>query len=79
MIDQYYNLDAILKLDLVDRIKNELKEKFRRKVYFESNGNCKVGKLVGLEKNYKLSEVYYIIDDEGKRLYVPTYKSLTLL
>lgn len=79
-VDRYYNLDDILKLDLDQEIKDNIKEKFGKTVFFDSNGSCKMGKLCGIEKNYQLTMVYYIItDSDDKKIFVPVYKSITLL
>lgn len=79
-IDQYYNLDEILKLDLDQKVKKNFEEKFGKNVFFDSNGTCKVGKLCGLEKNYQLAMIYYIVvDNSGKKVFVPVYQSITLL
>lgn len=77
-VDRYFNLDEILKLDLDAEVRQNMEEKFGRTVFFDSNGSCKMGKLIGLEKNYKLSMVYYIVQDlEGKRMFVPVNYSIT--
>lgn len=78
-VSKYTNLDDILKLNISDRVRGEFKDKFNRRVFFDCNGSCKVGKLVGIEINEKLSEQYYIIDTEDKKIYVPCNNSLTLL
>nr|WP_303661307.1 hypothetical protein [Bacteroides intestinalis] len=78
-IDRYYNLDEILRLDLDQEIKKNFEEKFGRTVYFDSNGSCKMGKLCGLEKNYQLTMIYYIVEAYGKKMFVPINQSITLL
>lgn len=78
-VDRYRNLDDILKLNLDNNIRETIKEKFGKKVFFDSNGSCKMGKLCGLEVNHKLSMLYYIIETEDKSLYIPTYQSITIL
>ncbi len=78
-IDRYYNLDEILILDLDQEIKKNFEEKFGRTVYFDSNGSCKMGKLCGLEKNYQLTMIYYIVEADGKKMFVPINQSITLL
>lgn len=78
-VSRYTNLDDILKLNISDRVRDEFKDKFNRRVFFDRNGSCKVGKLVGIEINEKLSAQYYIIDTEDKKIYVPCSSSLTLL
>ncbi len=78
-IDRYYNLDEILRLDLDQEIKKNFEEKFGRTVYFDSNGSCKMGKLCGLEKNYQLTMIYYIVEADGKKMFVPINQSITLL
>ena len=78
-IDRYYNIDEILRLDLDQEIKKNFEEKFGRTVYFDSNGSCKMGKLCGLEKNYQLTMIYYIVEADGKKMFVPINQSITLL
>lgn len=79
-IDRYYNLDEILKLDLSNEVKENFEQKFGKRVFFDSNGSCKVGKLFGLEKNYQLGMIYYIITDlSGKNIFVPINQSITTI
>lgn len=78
-IYKYLNLDEISKLNIPDYVRAEFKAKFNKKVFFDCNGSCKIGKLVGIEINEKLSAQYYIIDTEDKKIYVPCSNSLTLL
>ena len=78
-IDRYYNLDNILKLNLDNNVRENIEKKFGKRVFFDSNDSCKIGKLCGLEVNHKLSMLYYIIETDDKKLYVPTYQSITLL
>lgn len=78
-VDRYHNLDDILKLNLDDNVRENMKGKFGRRVFFDSDGSCKVGKLCGLEVNHKLSMLYYIIEATDRKLYVPTYQSITLM
>ena len=77
--DRYYNLDDILKLNIPDLLKQEYKEKFKKRVFYDSNGSCKVGTLVGLAKNYKLSDYFYIIEIKENKSFVPIWKSITIL
>lgn len=79
-IEKYYNLDDILKLDLSSEARETIKKCFGKKVYFEKNDSCKMGKLCGLEMNYQLAMVYYIIEDaNGKKIFVPIHQSITPL
>ena len=78
-VDRYYNLDNILKLNLDNNVRENIEKKFGKRVFFDSNDSCKIGKLCGLEVNHKLSMLYYIIETDDKKLYVPTYQSITLL
>lgn len=78
-VSRYTNLDEILRLDISEEIRDNFRKKFDKKVFFDYNGNCKVGKLVGIEINGQLSARYYIIDTEEKKIYVPCNSSLTLL
>ena len=79
-IDRYYNLDEILRLDLNKEVRENLEKKFGKRVFFDSNGSCKMGKLCGLEKNYQLGMIYYIISDlEGKKVFVPINQSITVV
>ena len=76
-ITRYYNLDDILKLNLSDTFKEEIKKKLHRKVYYDNRGTCKVGTRIGIERNNKLLETYYIVDIDGDKNFVPIYKSIT--
>lgn len=79
-IDRYYNLDEILRLDLSKEVRENLEQKFGRRVFFDSNGSCKVGKLCGLEINYQLGATYYIISDaNNKELFIPVSQSITTI
>ncbi len=76
-VNRYYNLDDILRLDLPEEIKKDYETKFGKRVFYDNNGSCRMGTLIGLEKNNKLSEVYYIVEVDSKKNFVPTWKSLT--
>ena len=78
-VDRYYNLDEILRLNLPEDLKKNIKEKFKKKVFYDNNGSCRIGTLIGVERNHKLEETYYIIDVDGTKNFVPTWKSLTRL
>lgn len=79
-IDRYYNLDEILRLDLSKEVREDLRQKFGKRVFFDSNGSCKVGKLCGLEINYQLGATYYIISDaNNKELFIPVSQSITTI
>lgn len=75
---KYYNPKDILKLNLDSNIHENIKGKFGKRVYFELNDSCKIGKLCGLDiVNQDLK--YYIIDIDGQEKSLPIYKSITLL
>lgn len=76
-VNRYYDLDDILKLDIPAEIASEMEEKFGKRVFYDQDGTCKMGRLCGLEKNHKLSMLYYIVDIDGNKMFVPTWKSLT--
>lgn len=76
-INRYYNLDEILQLDLDLDIKNNFNEKFGKKVFFDFNNNCKIGKLCGIKKDHQF--IYYIINTDNKELFIPIYQSITKL
>lgn len=76
-VNRYFNLDDILRLNLPDNIRKEVKGKFKKKVFYDNNGSCQLGVLIGIEMNHKLSETYYIVDVDGNKNYVPTWKSIT--
>ena len=78
-IDRYYDLDDILKLDLDNDLRENIEKKFGKTVFFDSDGSCKMGKLSGLEKNYQLGAMYYIIESNGNKIFVPVYKSITIV
>ena len=68
----YTDLNEILKLDIPENVLSNFKHCYNSLVYYEQDGNCKIGKLVGLKED---STLYYIINDE----YIPVWKSLTKL
>lgn len=76
-IDRYYNLDEILKLNISTKLKDSIKEKFNKKVFYDNNGSCRVGTLIGIERNHKLEETYYIINVNEIKNFVPIWKNLT--
>lgn len=76
-VNRYYNLDDILRLNLPESVISEVRSNFKKKVFYDSNGSCKLGTLVGIERNEKLSETYYIVDIDGTKNFVPTWKSIT--
>ena len=76
-ITRYFNLDDILKLNLPDNISKEIEDKFKKEVFYDNNGSCRLGTLIGIEINHKLSETYYIIEVKGVKNYVPVWKSIT--
>lgn len=78
-IIRYYNLDDILKLNIPNTLKEEFQEKFKKRVFYDNDGSCKVGVLIGIERNKKLLENYYIIEIDEHKYFVPTWKSLTTL
>lgn len=79
-VNRYYNLDDILKLNLPEDLKENIREKFKKRIFYDNDGSCKVGILVGIERNYKLEETYYIIIDmDGNKNFVSIWKSLTRL
>lgn len=76
-VNRYFNLDDILRLNLPDNIKKEVEDNFKKKVFYDNNGSCRLGVLIGIEMNHKLSETYYIMDVDGTENYVPIWKSIT--
>ena len=58
-------------------VKEELKEKLNKQVFFNYGTRCKVGKLIGI--NSESIMPYYIVDSSGEILYLPCNTSLTLL
>lgn len=76
-VNRYFNLDDIFRLNLPDNIRKEVEEKFKKRVFYDNNGSCRLGVLIGIEMNNKLSETYYIVDVDGNKNYVPTWKSIT--
>lgn len=78
-VDKYTNLDDILKLNISDDIKQNFKDKYKKKVYYGRKGSCYVGTLVGIEVNEKLSNIYYMIFSGDKIRYLPCSSSITLL
>lgn len=78
-INRYYELDDILKLDIPENIKDNFKNLFNKNVFWDNNGSCKVGKLIGIEKNSILSEIYYMTEVDNVKNFVPIWKSITKL
>lgn len=78
-VNRYYILDDILKLNLPEDLKENIQENFKKKVFYDNNSSCRVGTLIGIERNHKLEETYYIIDVNGSKNFVPIWKSLTRL
>ncbi len=76
-VNRYFNLDDISRLNLPDNIRKEVEEKFKKRVFYDNNGSCRLGVLIGIEMDHKLSETYYIVDVDGNKNYVPTWKSIT--
>lgn len=76
-VDKYFNLDDILRLNLPNDIKKEIEDKFKKKVFYDNNGSCRLGVFIGIEINHKLSETYYIIDTDSTKNYIPIWKSIT--
>lgn len=71
-------LDAILNSNLITNdIKDTCKDKFNKQCYFKYNNNTKVGKLIGIEINTKLNELYYILKDINNKYYI-TCKDIIL-
>lgn len=74
------DLDSIIRTNLIpNNIKEECKEKFNKDCYFNFNGVTKIGKLIGVEMNLKLNELFYILNDlESKDKYYITCIDTTL-
>ena len=77
---KYYKLSEILELDIPPDVKENLEKDFKHKVYFvHSNGDCKVGTLMGLEIQDS-DDFHYIVEESNEReIYVPIWKNLTRL
>lgn len=73
-MSKYFNLNEILELNLPNDIKEEVKDKFGKKVFYEEDDSCKVGTLIGIAIHGRLNGSYYIMDNQN---YVPTWKSIT--
>lgn len=78
-VDKYYDLDSILKLNLSKNVLNIFEECFNKKVYWDNDGSCRIGKLIGIEVNHKLSMFYYIVESNNNKFYIPVWKSITKL
>ena len=76
-ISEYFNLEDILKLNLPNDIKEEIKETFGKKVFYEENDSCKMGVLIGIATHGRLNGVYYITNVNNNKNYVPIWKSIT--
>lgn len=78
-VNRYYELDDILRLNIPNTIKEEFRKKFKKRVFYDCNESCKIGILVGLEENEKLFDTFFIIDEDGHKNFIPTWRSLTIL
>lgn len=78
-ISRHYDLDEILSLDIPDSTKKSFKENFKKRVYFDYKDGCRLGTLIGLEMNYMLSNIFYIIETNNGTLYIPITNSITKL
>jgi hypothetical protein len=73
MKNEILTLEEILKEPLKKNIKHNFSDKFGKIVYYDYNGICKTGTLIGLVDNN------YIIEKEGIKTYLPLWKSISLL
>lgn len=72
---EQYNLNDILNLDISDEIKEEIKTKLNKRVFYDDNSICKIGTLIGVKSN-----THFIINDiTGTKNLIPIWKSLTIL
>jgi hypothetical protein len=76
---EYKNKDIILNLNLPKEINKNIEEKFNKKIFFDYNGSCKIGNLIGIKIDKKLSKYFYIIELNNKEIYISCFKSLTLV
>lgn len=68
--------------DLQKIFKEKIEDKFNKRVYFDDNGKCKIGTIIGITDCYlKLTgDIDYVIEYRpGKIAYVPITQSITLL
>lgn len=76
------SLESILRNDIIpERVKETCKTCFDKLCYFELGGSTKIGKLVGLEMNFQLSQLYYIIQTPNTKdkFYISTDRSISKL
>lgn len=76
-LHKYTTLNEILEAALSDYVGDIFKTSLGQRVYFDLNGNCTTGKLLGLGEDG--IEQYYIVEKDGKELLIPSWQSLTKL
>jgi hypothetical protein len=74
---KYYDLNEILQLDIPDSVKDKLKEAINKLVFYDNNGSCRVGKLIGIANND--TSYYYIIEINNYEYFVSIWESMTKL
>lgn len=66
-----FEIEGINNCDIIpDDIKKECAEKFNKNCYFKLGTTTKVGKLIGIRIDFKLKELYYILEDARSKYYM---------
>lgn len=76
---KYTKLDDILRSGIPESLKEEVKEKFKKRVYYGRKESCYIGTLEGIEVNEQLSSIFYMVYSGDKMRYLPYGQSITLL
>lgn len=77
--EHYTTIDDITNLNIDSKIKEIFKKLINKEVYFDNNGKCQIGTLIGLERNYDTLDHYYIISVNNQLKYIPIWTSLSKL
>lgn len=72
---KYYDKENILNLNVPESVKENIKDKFNKSIYYEYQDRCKIGILIGI----LIVEdcIKYIITDDGFENYVSINQSIT--
>lgn len=78
-ITEHTKADDISNISLSNSFIEEVSEKLGKTVYFDMEGICKIGKLIGIREQDSNARYHYIIETKNGRMYVPITYSITPL
>lgn len=78
-VAMYVGMEAVASMDLSDNLKKEISEKIGKIVYFDMEGVCKIGKLIGIREQDSDARYHYIIETKDGIVYIPVAFSISLL